>query len=143
MQKCKTWKIQREFAEKNRPTATAPYFCQSSFFSKFVMPGIRAVQYVRNGRNTLIGSTQLGLRVSKKRFFCYEKRFLLRKKLTPGRAEVICINLLVFRPVDFHKRFFFAITPPFLGNPRRAAIICICLLRSFTFPGYRRGSWGS
>jgi len=52
------------------------------------------------------------------------------KKLIPGRVEVNCVNLVVFRPVDFHGRlfFFFAITPPFLENPLRAAIMCKCLL---------------
>ena len=80
---------------------------QYSTAFKFVMPGIRAVQYVRNGGNRLIGTTQLGLRVPKKRFSSYKKRFFLRKKLTPGRAEVICVNSVVFRPVDFHGRFYF------------------------------------
>ena len=55
----------------------------------------------------VIGSAQLGLKVLKKRFFSYEKRFFMRKKLTPGRVEVICVNLVVFRPVDFHGRFYF------------------------------------
>ena len=49
----------------------------------------------------------MGLKVLEKRFFSYEKRFFMRKKLTPGRVEVICVNLVVFRPVDFHGRFYF------------------------------------
>ena len=62
---------------------------------------------VREESNPVIGSAQLGLKVLKKRFFSYEKRFFMRKKLTSGRVEVICVNLVVFRPVDFHGRFYF------------------------------------
>ena len=58
-------------------------------------------------RATIIGSAQLDLKVLGKRFFSYGKRFFTRKKLTPGRVEVICVNLVVFRPVDFHGRFYF------------------------------------
>ena len=56
--------------------------------------------------DNFIGSAQLGLKVLKKRFFSYEKRFFMRKKLTPWRVEVICVNLVVFRPVDFHGGFY-------------------------------------
>ena len=43
----------------------------------------------------------------KKRFFLLRKTFFMRKNLTPGRVKVICVNLVVFRPVDFHGRFYF------------------------------------
>ena len=81
-----------------------------------------------------------------KTFFLLRKTFFYAKKADSWKGGSNLRKFGCFSSCRFSRKilfFFFTITPPFLENPLRAAIICKCLLRSFTFPVCRRGEWES
>ena len=84
----------------------------------------------------------VGFEGFEKTFFLLRKTFFYAKKAYSWKGGSNLCKFGSFSSCRFSWKilfFFFTITPPFLENPLRAAIICKCLLRSFTFPVCRRG----